>query len=90
MLTPERAKTIRQMADEIGILPCTLRHELRRNYYALWAEWWPSYNLLVEQMQAETAALRGASPPPLRPPLSLPVPDRDAIADEEEENARYH
>lgn len=89
MLTPERAKTIRQMADEIGINPHTLRHELRRNYYELWAEWWPSYNLFVEQMRAETAALRGSSPPPSVSPIVLPVPDRDAIADEEEAEARY-
>jgi IS30 family transposase len=56
--TPERAKTIRQMADEIGVRPDTLRSELKRNYYELWAEWWPSFDALLEQVRAETAAVR--------------------------------
>jgi IS30 family transposase len=58
LITPDRAKTIRQMADEIGVRPDTLRSELRRNYYALWAEWWPSFDALLEQVRAETAAVR--------------------------------
>lgn len=88
LITPDRAKTIRQMADEIGVRPDTLRSELRRNYYALWAEWWPSFDVLWEQVRAETAAVQEASLADVDrgPPLAFPEYESE---DEYDEAQRY-
>lgn len=81
------AKSIREMADEIGIRPDTLRSELRQNYHELWAEHWAPYHVRFADEFAAIEARRSSAGPNLVD--TLPIPGRDEIADEDEEMARY-
>jgi hypothetical protein len=53
--TGEGAKTVKQMAAEIGTDPNTIRRWLRRDHRQLWMELWPTINELWEAAQQEKA-----------------------------------
>ena len=83
------AKTIRQIADDLGMHPCTVRNVMKTKHYGLWAAHWAPIEIMFPEtfaaIQAHSANVTG------RAGLldQLPVQDRDAIADEEEAEARY-
>ena len=49
------AKTVKQMAAEIGTDPNTVRRWLRRDHRQLWMEYWPSVNELWGAAQRDKA-----------------------------------
>ena len=51
----EGAKTVKQMAKEIGTDPNTVRRWLRRDHWDLWTQHWPSVNELWEEAQRDKA-----------------------------------
>ena len=63
------AKTLTQMATELGTTKNTVRRWLRRDHWDLWMEHWASADEIWEEMRAERgskscSALLGASPIP--------------------------
>jgi uncharacterized protein YjcR len=56
------AKTLKEMAKEIGMTPRTVRRWLRRDHWELWLENWPSAEELWEASQEERAAARVNQP----------------------------
>lgn len=81
------AKSVRAMADELGIHPATLRYTLEHHHHELWAEWWAPLHVRCAEAFAAIEALRSRGGPSLVD--TLPIPGRDEIADEDEEMARY-
>src|SRR5262245_24805426 len=51
----EGAKTVKQMAKEIGTDPNTVRRWLRRDHWPLWMQHWPSVNELWGAAQRDQA-----------------------------------
>jgi hypothetical protein len=51
------AKSLSQMAEEIGTTKTTVRRWLRRDHGALWLQHWPSVNELWEAAQRDRARL---------------------------------
>jgi hypothetical protein len=49
----EGAKPVKQMAEEIGTDPNTVRRWLRRDHRQLWMEYWPSINELWAVVQRD-------------------------------------
>jgi uncharacterized protein YjcR len=47
------AKTVKQMAKEVGTDPNTVRRWLRREHWELWMEHWPSVEDLWAELQRE-------------------------------------
>ena len=83
-LDPYRAKPIRQVAAETGMSTRTVRDWLKRDHYDVWARWWPSFEVICEEMREE-GRTDSAPSPQYRLIDDLPVPDADAIAAAAEE-----
>jgi hypothetical protein len=74
LTTPDRAKTIKAIAAELGISRSTARHWLRRDHNDEWMEYWPT----VEDLFAESERERNRKnqpPAAATTPLHLPSPD---------------
>jgi predicted transcriptional regulator len=54
----ETAKTLSQIAEEIGTTTTTVRRWLRRDHRQLWMQYWPSANELWEEAQREKGRKR--------------------------------
>lgn len=83
-LDPYRAKPIRQVAAETGMSARTARDWLKRDHYDVWARWWPSFEVICEEMREEGRTVGAPSPRGVRVG-DLPAPDPDAIAAAAEE-----
>jgi hypothetical protein len=73
MVSENKAKTIPQIASEIGMSTTTARHWLKADHYAEWLEWWPSVEALFAEWQQKD---RRAAP------QSFDFPDFDPAADD--------
>lgn len=51
----DEPKTVKQIAQEIGTDPNTVRRWLRRDHWDLWTQHWPSVNELWEEAQRDKA-----------------------------------
>ena len=71
MLTDDKAKTIRQIAEDAGMSTTTVRHWLKVDHYDVWLDWWPSVEALWEEWQKNKPALA---------PMNFDLPDVDAGA----------
>lgn len=82
LLSPTRAKTVRQIAVETGMSIRTVRHWAKVDHYDIWFEWWPSFDAIW-------AEAREDKPLTNSPPATYEFPDIDAALAEELRDERY-
>ena len=57
------AKTLRQMAKELGTTPSTVRRWVRRDHWDTWMDYWPSADEIWIELGKERDRLSAEQPP---------------------------
>ena len=55
-----QAKTLKQVAHELGTAPTTVRRWLRRDHWETWLDWWPNVPDLLEDTRRSATSRRTA------------------------------